>query len=101
MEKSWNFSSEIWETPCLSRVHIENYCECILNCHQLLVESQVACHHPNIWKFLEFLKKEQNFNEILTEQSNIQKKKYRDCAKRLQRLVSNFNANDILQWYCI
>ena len=89
LEKSWNFILEIWRTPCLSRVPIENYC------HQLLVESIVACHHPNIWKFLEFLKKEQNFNEILTEQSNIQKKKYRDSAKRLHRLVSNFDANNI------
>jgi hypothetical protein len=67
-------------------------------------ESQVACHHPNIWKFLEFLKKEQNFNEILIEQylagaePNIQKKKYRDSAKRLHRLVSNFDGNVILEY---
>ena len=64
-------------------------------------ESQVACHHTNIWKFL---KKEQKFNEILIQQyfagaePNIQKKKYRDSTKRLHRLVSNFEANDISEY---
>lgn len=60
-------------------------------------EEQVAACHPNIWKFIDSIKKEQSVNEIRIEQffsgselSN-KKKKYRDCDERIKKLVSSYD----------
>ncbi|XP_077287951.1 uncharacterized protein LOC143912539 [Arctopsyche grandis] len=60
---------------------------------------QVSADHPNIWKFISALKREQRFNEIQIEQSlsGIQssnpRRVYRDWAERLSRLVENYRSN--------
>ena len=65
---------------------------------------QVAAHHPNIWKFVDCLKKEQNFNEARIEQylsgrePDTTRKRYRDTAQRIKRLVENFSNTDICDY---
>ncbi len=67
-------------------------------------EEQVAAHHPNIWKFINCIKKEQSLNEVRFEQyisgeeSQKKKRKYRDTADRIQRLVNEYTNNNVLDF---
>ncbi|XP_068250224.1 uncharacterized protein [Palaemon carinicauda] len=64
--------------------------------HRAFEEQMTACH-PNIWKFIDCIKKEQALNQVRFEQYVAgqeppkKKKKYRDCAQRLRRLVGNYD----------
>ena len=66
-------------------------------------ELQVAAHHPNIWRFIDCLKKEQNFNEFKIEQLIAgcipkRKKRYVDLDGRIKNIVEGFDdSTDILQ----
>jgi hypothetical protein len=60
----------------------------------------VGGHHPTIWKFFKALKLEQSKNEMVVEQylagqaPPAGKKKYRDCAARIQRIVAQYDDLD-------
>lgn len=60
-------------------------------------ETQVGCHHANIWKFIAALQAEQNVNEWQIEQANSgdegqpPRKKYQDVGKRLKNVVGQYN----------
>ena len=62
-----------------------------------------ACH-PNIWKFLDVIKREENLTRVKITQClgghpNIpQKKKYRDCNVRIKNIVQNYAALPILDY---
>ena len=67
-------------------------------------EAEVGAHHPNIWRFIKCLQKEQSFNEVRIEQyvagieSEPPRKRYRDSAKRLKSLVQIFNQDNIIEY---
>ena len=67
-------------------------------------ELQVAAHHPNIWRFIDSLKKEQNFNELKIEQliagyTQARKKRYVDLDRRIKSIVERFNdTTDVLEY---
>ena len=56
-------------------------------------EAQLTSYHPNIWKFLECIKREQTLSNAKIEQyiagqePKLKKRKYRDSAKRIKRIV--------------
>uniref|UniRef100_H2XZ20 MULE transposase domain-containing protein n=1 Tax=Ciona intestinalis TaxID=7719 RepID=H2XZ20_CIOIN len=58
--------------------------------------SLVSSNHPTLWKFIDKLKDEQGRNEAVIEQYVAgedlppRKKKYRDAAERLRRVVSDY-----------
>lgn len=60
----------------------------------------IAGYHPTIWKFFEALKLEQSKNEMAMEQflagqqAAPGKKKYRDCAARIQHIVQQYGQID-------
>lgn len=64
-------------------------------------EQQVSAHHPNIWKFIAAIKREQSLTELRIEQSLSgeepprPKKKYRDSAQRLRRVVGTYHNADM------
>lgn len=68
-------------------------------------EEQVAAHHPNLWRFVECLKKEQAVNELQIEKflsgegPSKQRKLYRDLDERLRNLVLSFSNNTKLVEY--
>lgn len=70
-------------------------------------EQQVSCNHPNIWKFISTLKREQSLNELKIIQSltgnkaTPARKKYRDSLKRIERILTQFNILIISFCLCI
>lgn len=62
-------------------------------------QSQIAAQHPNIWKFISAIKREQSLNELRIEQyisgqlPPVGRRKYKDSAERLARVVRNFEPN--------
>ena len=65
------------------------------------MQSGVSCHHPNIWRFLQILKREQSLNNVNVNQllgghmPQAPKKKYKDCATRIVNIVADFENRDI------
>ena len=68
------------------------------------MQSAVACHHPNIWKFISILKREFGLNNAKMDQLNgghlspPQKKRYKDCNARTVHVVRDFSHRDILDY---
>lgn len=68
-------------------------------------QNQICGEHPNIWKFIEAIKREQSISELRIEQyvsgqePAMSKRKYRDSAQRLARIVTNFVPNVNVQEY--
>ena len=62
-------------------------------------QMQISAEHPNIWKFISALKREQSLNELRIEQHvsgqqpPIGRRVYRDSAQRLLTLVNNYRPN--------
>lgn len=65
----------------------------------------IGGNHPTIWKFITILQKEQALNEAKIEQSLAgqpilpQKKKYRDAASRIKKIVETYKDIDLMD-YC-
>jgi hypothetical protein len=59
--------------------------------------------HPSIWKFIKALKKEDSLNKLKIEQLIAghelpSKKRYRDTAERLRRVVADYANRPILEY---
>lgn len=66
-------------------------------------QSSVGGCHPNIWKFLEALKKHQALQQVALTQimagdEIVQRRKYRDCARRILHIVEHYNDRHILDY---
>ena len=65
---------------------------------------QISVQHPNIWKFIEANQREQSIRTLQIEQyvsgqqGTLSRKKYRDCAERLFRVVANYEKNNVLEF---
>jgi len=59
--------------------------------------TSLGSHHTTIWKFINFLKKEQGLQEAKIEKINLgeinptKKRKYKDLDKRLKNVVQNYD----------
>ena len=68
------------------------------------MQTAVSGHHPNIWRFLGILKREQNINNAHMDQllgghePPPQRKKYRDCNTRIVTIARDFYQRDALQY---
>ena len=64
----------------------------------------ISGNHPTIWKFITVLQKEQGLNEAKIEQSLAgqpilpQKKKYRDAASRIKKIVETYKDIDLMDY---
>ena len=66
--------------------------------------SSIGVHHTTIWKFINFIKTEQNLVEAKIEKINLgeshalKRKKYKDLDQRLENVVLNYQRGDILNY---
>jgi hypothetical protein len=67
--------------------------------------SNLLCaHHPTIWKFINGLKQEQSLNDfkinqyLAGEEPPAQRRKYRECAKRITTIVQDYGQRPLLDY---
>ena len=97
------FQHDIWNmySRVLDNLHKTN--NSVKGWHRRF-ETEIGAHHPNIWRFIKCLQKEQSFNEIKIEQyvAGIKpeppRKHYLDAAKRIKRLVQAFDPDYIVEY---
>jgi len=66
-------------------------------------QSAIGGCHPNIWKFLDALKKHQALQQVAMTQimagdKIVQRRKYRDCARRILHIVENYNNRHVIDY---
>ena len=68
------------------------------------MSSAVNAHHPNIWKFLDVIRKEQCLNSAITAQamaghaSPPPRQQYVTTARRIVQVVQDFNNRPMLDF---
>ncbi|XP_077985938.1 uncharacterized protein LOC144440443 [Glandiceps talaboti] len=68
------------------------------------MQANVASHHPNIWRFLNILKREQAlinvvFNQMIAgESAQPQRRQYQDSAARIHAIVQDFENRHVLDF---
>ena len=61
-------------------------------------------HHPNFWKFIDILKREQSLNHVnisqarAGHQSEPQRRRYQDSNRRIKNIVQDYHNRDRLQY---
>ena len=66
--------------------------------------ASVGCCHPNVWKFLTCIKREQSLQQIKLAQcaagfdKEPSRKKYLDVSKRIISVVNNYENQDVLEY---
>jgi hypothetical protein len=66
-------------------------------------QSAIGGCHPNIWKFLDALKKHQALQQVAMAQimagdEIVERRKYRDCARRILHIVENYNNRHVIDY---
>ena len=66
-------------------------------------KSSLSCLHPNTWKFIGTLKKEESLAltrkmQVENGEATQRKKKYKEANARLQNIVRNYNSKDKLSF---
>ena len=85
---SWNVHLRTDSEMPRTNNHLEGY-------HNAL-QSSLSCIHPNIWKFINGLKKEEHLAQLKKIQFDggeicEKKKKYKDINKRLQTIIERYS----------
>ncbi|CAI9730418.1 Hypothetical predicted protein [Octopus vulgaris] len=97
------FVHEIWNVYDAALQNLPKANNVVEGWHKAF-QVQDAAHHPNIWKFIDCFKKEQNFNDAQIEEylsgrdPGTTKICYRDTAKLIESLVENFSSTDICDY---
>lgn len=97
------FPHEMWNCFEAVKNNLPKTNNSIEGWHRSYGESVGACH-PNIWKFINCLKKEQSYNELKVEQilggANIEqpRKKYKDCAAKIKAIVAQYENWPIIDY---
>jgi hypothetical protein len=93
----WNCYSQVLNEEPKTNNNIEGW-------HRGFYEL-ISGFHPNIWKFINGIRKDESLNEMRREQfisgmqGEPQRRKYKNRAERLKQAVSNWNDNgDVLEY---
>jgi len=66
--------------------------------------TRLGSHHTTVWKFINFLNKEQGLQEAKIEKINLgeinpdKKRKFKDLDKRLKNVVQNYDYTNLLNY---
>ena len=67
-------------------------------------EANVGATHPNFWKFMDILKREQNLTQVNTAQARAghqpdpQRQRYLDSNQRIKNIIQDYHNRDIMQY---
>ena len=66
--------------------------------------ASAGCCHPNIWKFLTFIKREQSLQQVKLAQfaagfdKEPSRKKYLDVSKQIISIVNTYDGQNVLEY---
>ena len=67
-------------------------------------QANVGAYHPNFWKFIDILKREQNLTQVNIAQARaghqpeLQLRRYLDSNQRIKNIVQDYHNRDIMQY---
>ena len=67
-------------------------------------QANVGAYHPNFWKFIDILKREQNLTQVNIAQAQAghqpepQRRRYLDSNQRIKNIVQDYHNRDIMQY---
>ena len=67
-------------------------------------QANVVAYHPNLWKFIDILKREQSLNHVNISQARAghqpqpQRRRYQDSNRRIKNIVQDYHNMDRLQY---
>ena len=67
-------------------------------------QANVGAYHPNFWKFIDILKREQSLNHVNISQARAghqpepQRRRYQDSNRRIENIVQDYHNRNILQY---
>ena len=67
-------------------------------------QANVGAYHPNFWKFIDILKREQNLTQVNIAQARAgyqpepQRRRYLDSNQRIKNIVQDYHNHDIMQY---
>ena len=67
-------------------------------------QANVGAYHPNFWKFIDILKREQSLNHVNISQARAghqpepQRRRYQDNDQRIKNIVQDYHNRDRLQY---
>ena len=67
-------------------------------------QANVGAYHPNVWKFIDILKREQSLNHVNISQARAghqpepQRRRYQDSNRRIKNIVQDYHNMDRLQY---
>ena len=67
-------------------------------------QANVGAYHPNFWKFIDILKREQSLNHVNISQARAghqpepRRRRYQDSNRRMKNIVHNYHNMDRLQY---
>ena len=67
-------------------------------------QANVGAYHPNFWKFIDILKREQSLNHVNISQARAghqpepQRRRYQDSNRRIKNIVQDYHNRDRLQY---
>ena len=67
-------------------------------------QANVGAYHPNFWKFIDILKREQSLNHVNISQARAghqpepQRRRYEDSNRRIKNIVQDYHNIDRLQY---
>lgn len=89
------FVREVWSVHSRVQNELPRTNNSVEGWHRKM-QAAVAAHHPNIWRFLTVLQREQSFLNVKISQQlgghpvEPPRKKYRDCNARIMNIVNDF-----------
>lgn len=98
-----NFAISLWNCYDAIILDLPKTNNSVEGWHRAFCES-VGATYPNIWKFINTLKKEQMMTHLKIEQiiagnlNNVQRRNYRDCAIRIKLIVEDYNNRNITDY---
>ena len=67
-------------------------------------QANIGAYHPNFWKFIDILKREQSLNQVNISQARAghqpepQRRRYEDSNRRIKNIVQDYHNRDRLQY---
>ena len=96
-------NSVIWGGNCLGGYDLPRTNNAVEGWHRSF-QANVGAYHPNFWRFIDILKREQNLTQVNIAQARAghpaepQRRRYQDSNQRIKNIVQDYPNCNIMQY---